>query len=96
MSVNVYSVIWADDECITLEKDKNIRQLFDVKHIEVLAYVQTSEELKDKIETYKDRVDAIIVDGNFSKSPVEYLEPKAFFFENVKEDNRYHYWQYVT
>lgn len=76
MSVNVYSVIWADDECITLEKDKNIRQLFDVKHIEVLAYVQTSEELKDKIETYKDRVDAIIVDGNFSKSPVEYLEPK--------------------
>ena len=52
MSVNVYSVIWADDECITLEKDKSIRQLFDVKHIEVLAYVQTSEELKDKIETY--------------------------------------------
>lgn len=76
MSVNVYSVIWADDECITLEKDKSIRQLFDVKHIEVLAYVQTSEELKDKIETYKDRVDAIIVDGNFSKSPVAYLEPK--------------------
>ena len=76
MSVNVYSVIWADDECITLEKDKNIRQLLDVKHIEVLAYVQTSEELKDKIETYKDRVDAIIIDGNFSKSHVAYLEPK--------------------
>ncbi len=76
MSVNVYSVIWADDECITLEKDKSIRQLLDVKHIEVLAYVQTSEELKDKIETYKDRVDAIIIDGNFSKSHVAYLEPK--------------------
>jgi hypothetical protein len=76
MNVNVYSVIWADDECATLEKDKSIRQLFDVKHIEVLAYVQTSEDLKDKLECYKDRVDAVIIDGNFSKSVVEYLEPE--------------------
>ena len=76
MSVNVYSVIWADDECATLEKDKSIRQLFDVKHIEVLAYVQTSEDLKDKLESYKDRVDAVIIDGNFSKTEVEYLEPE--------------------
>lgn len=74
MSVNQYSIIWADDECATLEKDRSIRQLFDVMHIEVLAFVPTSEALKDKLEAYKDRVDAVVIDGNFSKSDVEYLE----------------------
>lgn len=75
MNVNVYNVIWADDECSTLKKDSSIRKLFDDKNIEVLSYVSTSEELKDAIERYKDRIDAVIVDGNFPKEKVEYVEP---------------------
>jgi hypothetical protein len=74
MSVNVYNVIWADDECDTLKKDAAIRKLFDDKRIEVLKYVATSEALKDAIECYKDKIDAVIVDGNFSKGEVEYVE----------------------
>lgn len=74
MSVNVYNVIWADDECDTLKKDLAIRKLFDDKRIEVLKYVATSEALKDAIECYKDKIDAVIVDGNFSKGEVEYVE----------------------
>ena len=74
MSVNVYNVIWADDECDTLKKDNAIRKLFDDKHIEVLKYVSTSEALKDAIESYKDKIDAVIVDGNFSRVEVEYVE----------------------
>lgn len=75
MNVNVYNVIWADDECDTLKKDASIRKLFDDKKIEVLSHVATSEELKDAIERYKDRIDAVIVDGNFTKEKVEYVEP---------------------
>lgn len=74
MSANVYNVIWADDECATLEKDGTIRKLFDEKNIEVLKYVPTSEALKDAIECYKDKIDAVIVDGNFPKGDVEYVE----------------------
>lgn len=74
MSANVYNVIWADDECDTLKNDMGIRKLFIDKHIEVLKYVPTSEALKDAIECYKDRIDAVIVDGNFSRSEVEYVE----------------------
>lgn len=74
MSVNVYNVIWADDECDTLKRDSAIRKLFDDKRIEVLKYVSTSEALKDAIECYKDKIDAVIVDGNFSKGEVEYVE----------------------
>lgn len=75
MSANVYNVIWADDECDTLSKDSAIRKLFDNYKIEVLKYVPTSEALKDAIENYKDKVDAIIVDGNFSKTDVPYVDP---------------------
>ena len=74
MSVNVYNVIWADDECDTLKKDVAIRKLFDDKRIEVLKFVATSEALKDAIECFKDKIDAVIVDGNFSKGEVEYVE----------------------
>lgn len=71
----MYNVIWADDECDTLSKDSAIRKLFDNYKIEVLKYVPTSEALKDAIENYKDKIDAIIVDGNFSKADVPYVDP---------------------
>jgi|GEM_PF-4676263 len=72
---NIYNVIWADDECDTLRKDDSVRRAFDDNNIEVLQWAHTSQELKDALETYKDKVDAVIVDGNFSKDHVEYLEP---------------------
>ena len=75
MSANVYNVIWADDECDTLRKDPSIRSFFDEKGIVVLKYVHTSEALKDSLECYMDKVDAVIVDGNFTKCDVEYVEP---------------------
>lgn len=71
----MYNVIWADDECDTLSKDYAIRKLFDDFNIEVLKFVPTSEALKHAIETYKDKVDAVIVDGNFSKTDVDYVDP---------------------
>ncbi len=75
MNTKVYSVIWADDEWATLKKDKEIRELFDKNLIEVLDYVPTSEKLKDALEKYKDRVDAVIVDGNFPRNDEEYVDP---------------------
>lgn len=75
MSLSVYSIIWADDECVALEKDKSIRRLLDLKHIEVLSFVRTSQELKDKLEFFNDKVDAVVVDGNFSKEVVAYVDP---------------------
>lgn len=75
MRTNVYNVIWADDECDTLRKDKTIRRHFNDKKIEVLEFVPTSEELRRSLERHKDRIDAVIVDANFSKEYVEYVEP---------------------
>lgn len=74
MSVKYYNIIWADDECESFKRDRLINEHFDNNNIEVLAYVQTSEALKDKLETFKDRVDAVVVDGNFSREVVPYVE----------------------
>ena len=73
MSANIYNIIWADDECATLKKDENIRFLFDEMGIEVLEYVPTSEKLRIALDAYKDKVDAVIVDGNFSRDDVPYV-----------------------
>ena len=67
-------MIWADDECATLKKDRTVRSFFTQYGIEVLDYVPTSEALRLAIDRNKDRVDAVIVDGNFSKGDVPYLE----------------------
>ena len=75
-NVNTYNIIWADDECFTLKKDENIRQLFDDKGIEVLAYVPTSEKLRVALDAYKDKVDAVVIDGNFSRNDVPTLDAK--------------------
>jgi hypothetical protein len=76
MSANVYSIIWADDECATLSANKVIRSLFDSKKIEVLKFVQTSESLRNAMQSYNDKIDAVIIDGNFSKEETEYVEPE--------------------
>ncbi len=78
MKPSVYSVIWADDEYLTLKEDMNIRKIFDEYNIEVLDWVATSENLKHAIERYKDKVDAVIVDGNFSKEQTDYVDTDDF------------------
>ena len=63
-------MIWADDECDTLNCNL-IEGYFDERDIGVLAFVPTSEALQQALESYKDKVDAVIVDGNFSKKDVD-------------------------
>ena len=72
--MNVYNIIWADDECDTLCRDIAVVKLFDKYGIEVIDSCHTSEELRRSFTTFSDRVDAVIVDGNFSRDDVEYLE----------------------
>ena len=72
--MNVYNIIWADDECDTLCRDIAVVKLFDKFGIEVIDSCHTSEELRRSFTTFSDRVDAVIVDGNFSRDDVEYLE----------------------
>ena len=74
--MNVYNVIWADDEYATLSEDKTIRECLNGRRIEVLKFVPTSEDLRDALEEYCDKVDAVIIDGNFSKEDVPYIDEK--------------------
>lgn len=74
MSVKVYNIIWADDEWATLESDKCVKMYFAQKGIEVLKYVSNSVALSETLRHYADRVDAVIVDGNFSKEDVGCIE----------------------
>ncbi len=73
--VNIYNIIWADDECFTLKNDENIRIMFDDRGIEVLEYVPTSEELRKALDNYKDKVDAVVIDGNFSRDNSASIAP---------------------
>lgn len=68
MAKIAYKVIWADDECDSLCQDKTINRCFDAKGIEVIKYAHTSDELRGALERFYDQVDAVIVDGNFSRS----------------------------
>lgn len=74
MSAKLYNIIWADDEFASLSKDDSLRELFFEKGINILEGVTSSEKLAAIFERYKDRVDAIIIDGNFSRTDKEYLE----------------------
>ena len=75
MIASVYNIIWADDEYLSLKEDSEIRKFFDLYKIEVLDWVPTSEDLKKSLDRFRDKVDAVVVDGNFSKSLVAYVEP---------------------
>lgn len=70
MKKTVYNILWADDECDSLREDKLIRMFFDKRNIRVLSFVRTSEELKAALERFYDKVDAVIVDGNFSRTGI--------------------------
>lgn len=72
--MNVYNIIWADDECDTLCRDYSVVKCFDKYGIEILDSCHTSEELRRSLTTFGDSVDAVVVDGNFSREIVDYLE----------------------
>ena len=72
--MNVYNIIWADDECDTLCRDNAVVKCFDNYGIEILDACHTSEELRSSLTTFSDSVDAVVVDGNFSRNEVDYLE----------------------
>lgn len=74
MNAKVYNILWADDEIKTLEKNEAIRSLFFNNGVNLLEGVTTSEQLQRALELYKDKVDAVIIDANFSRNEVEYLE----------------------
>lgn len=74
MNAKVYNIIWADDEIATLKKDEATRTLFLEKGINLLDGVTTSERLRQALDIYKDKVDAVIIDANFSRDDVEYLQ----------------------
>ena len=72
--MNVYNIIWADDECDTLCNDSMVIKFFDKYGIEILDSCHTSEELRRSLTIFSDSVDAVVVDGNFSRNYVDYLE----------------------
>ena len=74
VNMNVYNIIWADDECDTLCNDSMVRKFFDKYGIEILDTCHTSEELRSSLAMLSDSVDAVVVDGNFSRKEVDYLE----------------------
>jgi len=74
MNTKVYNILWADDDIDTLEKDGPTRSLLLNNGIYLLEGVTTSEELKKSLGIYKDKVDAVIIDANFSRDEVEYLD----------------------
>lgn len=37
MEVNIYNVIWADDECATLKQDELIRKVFNENALKYLS-----------------------------------------------------------
>lgn len=63
----IYNVIWADDEYISLKKDNTIRMYLDKSNIEVLRFVSTSDDLRLALERFYDKVDAVVIDGNFAR-----------------------------
>lgn len=75
MSAKVYNILWADDEIDTLEKNEATRYLFLSKGVNLLQGVTTSERLHQALDIYKDKVDAVIIDANFSREDVDYLQP---------------------
>ena len=74
MSAKVYNILWADDEIDTLEKNEATRYLFLSKGFNLLQGVTTSERLHQALDIYKDKVDAVIIDANFSREDVDYVQ----------------------
>ena len=60
----IYRIIWADDEIDAL-LDENGRALISKQHVEVIK-CNNAAMLKEKLENANHRIDAVIVDANFT------------------------------
>lgn len=60
----IYRIIWADDEIDAL-LDENGRALISKQHVEVIK-CNNAAMLKEKLENANYRIDAVIVDANFT------------------------------
>lgn len=66
-----YNVAWADDEIDSMF-DERQKELFDIHHIHLVAACQNAADLSQFLENKNCRVDAVVVDANFTikaKSP---------------------------
>lgn len=68
MEVNVYNVIWADDEIDAYAANKAKMDIMQKANIRLLATAHTSNELREKLNLYESAVDAVITDGNFDRT----------------------------
>lgn len=69
MRMNVYNIVWADDEIDELLDRETIAEL-ESKGFNIVGQAHDGEELKSLLEN-PEMVDAVIVDANFNESDVE-------------------------
>lgn len=67
MEVNVYNIIWVDDDIEALSSNPVKARIMKDEHIHLLDKVKTSTDLRYSLNLYGDSVDAVITDGNFDK-----------------------------
>lgn len=67
METNVYNVIWADDDIDSYRDDQDALDILDSHHVKIIDWAHTSNELREKLDEWGDKVDAVITDGNFDK-----------------------------
>ena len=90
MEVNVYNVIWADDEIDSYRRDDTTLRIMKNENVRLLDYARTSTELRQKLNEWEDMVDAVITDGNFDrKRTVDILKSTSGLSEVLSFINEY-------
>jgi len=69
MSMNVYNIIWADDDIDAL-KDRYEKR-FTKNGLSIIGIAHNGEELEQQLSEKRDFVDAVIVDANFNETEVD-------------------------
>ena len=68
--MNVYNIIWADDEIDSFRMDKITMSIMKSQNVQLLDYAHNSTELREKLNEWEDIVDAVVTDGNFDKKRI--------------------------
>ena len=69
MTMNVYNIVWADDEIDDLLDSETITEL-ESKGFKIVGQAHDGEELEALLNK-PEMIDAVIVDANFNESDVE-------------------------
>lgn len=69
MSMNVYNIIWADDDIDAL-KDRYEKR-FTKNGLSIIGIAHNGDELEQQLSEKMDSVDAVIVDANFNETEVD-------------------------